>query len=433
MNKKAILISAIASNQGKTLLTMSLLHHYKKSVRPFKCGPDFIDPQFHEKIAQTPSINLDGFMMNDTQLRWIFNNYIDKDVAILEGVMGFYDGMDKGSSAYDIAKILKIPTLLILDASGSYITISAILKGMIEFRDDNTIKVVVLNKVSSKMHYLLVKKFIELEALNIVVIGWIEKNLSSISSRHLGLDLEELDSTKLDTISKDVLKYIDLELLEQQMDIEITDVDSYPFKKIVKKDEKCALVTDKNFSFIYYDNIKFLQELYRDVIFIDSTKDEVIDDDVDKVIIVGGYVETDESYARIKNSHNFKASLIKHTQNNKSLYAECAGLIYLGKKIDDKVMSGILDIEFILGEKRERLGYYYGIDFQTKEIKKGHAFHYSKIISAPKGDIGLYKSSQKNIKDGGFKKGNIVGTYLHTMWRCVSPIPSQLTHDKHHL
>ena len=418
MKKKALLISAIASNQGKTLLTMALLHHYKNSVRPFKCGPDFIDPQFHEKIANTPSVNLDGFMMNKEQLEWTFEHYMDKDVAIVEGVMGYYDGMDKGASAYDIAKILQIPSLLILDASGSYITISAILKGMQEFREDNTIKVVILNKVSSKMHYQLVKKYIEIEYLNVVVIGWIEKNLPSISSSHLGLNLEELESTQLDIIVNDVLKYIDLELLENYMSIEIKNKDIYPFKKIVKKDEKCVLVKDKNFSFIYHDNFEFLQEVYRELVVVDSTKDEVIDDDADIVIIVGGYVETEESYTRVKNSKSFQSSLINHAFKDKKIYAECAGLIYLGKKIDDKPMSGILDIEFELSSKRERLGYYYGIDFETNDVKKGHAFHYSKIVSAPKGDIGLYKSSTKMMKDGGYKKGNIVGTYLHTMWRC---------------
>jgi len=415
--KKALVVSAIASNQGKTLLTMALLNYFKGRVRPFKIGPDFIDPQFHEKVASYPSVNLDSFMMNDSQLKWIFSKYSDRDIAICEGVMGFYDGMDKGSSAYDVAKTLKIPSLLILDASGSYITISAILNGMLNFRDDNTIKAVVLNKVSSKMHYELVKKFIELECEGVEVVGWIEKNLPSISSRHLGLDLEELESCELDSISKDVLKNIDMNLLENLMDIEIPKLESYPFKPIVKKDERCVLVKDKNFSFVYHDNIEYLKELYREVIFVDSTKDEAIPDDADMVIIVGGYVETDESYGRVKDSIHFKNSLIKHYQKGKKIYAECAGLIYLGKSIDEKEMSGILDIEFELGTKRERLGYYYGIDYGSSEIKKGHAFHYSKIISAPKGDIGLYKSSKKMMKDGGYKKDGVVGTYLHTMWR----------------
>ncbi|MBL0707662.1 MAG: cobyrinate a,c-diamide synthase [Sulfurimonas sp.] len=415
--KKALVISAIASSQGKTLLSMALLHHFKHRVRPFKIGPDFIDPQFHEKITSYPSVNLDRFMMNDEQIRWIFSNYMDKEVAICEGVMGFYDGMDKNSSAYDVAKILNIPTLLILDAGGSYITICAVLNGLLNFRKDNTIKTVVLNKIGSKMHYDLVKKHIDLECKGVEVVGWIEKNLPSISSRHLGLDLEELDNKELAKIAKDVVKNIDIPLLEKMMNIEVYRPKEYPFEAIVKKDKKCALVRDKNFSFAYHDNVEYLKELYKELVFIDSTKDETIPIDADIVVIVGGYVETDESYERVKNSHRFKASLILHADMKKEIYAECAGLIYLGKNIDDKEMSGILDIEFKLGAKRERLGYYYSLEYKTQKKQKGHAFHYSYIDNSPKASIGLYKSSQKLIKDGGYKYDKITATYLHTMWR----------------
>ncbi len=417
--KKALVISAIASNQGKTLLTMALLQHYKTKVRPFKCGPDFIDPQFHEKIAQTPSVNLDGYMMNEEQLKWMFANYMDKDVAILEGVMGYYDGMDKGSSAYDIATLLEIPALLILDAGGSYITISAVLKGMCEFRSDSTIQAVVLNKISSKMHYELVKKHIEKEMPEIKVCGWIQKGLKSLDSTHLGLDLKELEDEAIAEVAKSVLEHIELEVLESVMDVSIKSVSEYPFEKIKRRDALCVLVQDKNFSFVYHDNLKYLQELYREVRIIDSTKDEEIASDAELVIIPGGYVETEEAYVRVKDSHRFKASLITHAKKKK-VYAECAGLIYLGKSCDAREMSSILPIEFSLTNKRERLGYYKCL-LNDAEIR-GHAFHYSKILEAPQTDIRLYKVSTKNAKDGGYRKGNIFATYLHTMWR-VTGIP----------
>ena len=158
---KAICVSAISSNQGKTLLTTALLHHFKKSVRAYKIGPDYIDPQFHEIISSRASINLDTFIMNENQVKWIFNKYNDQNISILEGVMGFYDGMDKGSSAYDVTKLLNIPTILLLDGSGSYITISAVLKGLKTYKENNTIKAVILNKLSSSMHYELIKNQIE--------------------------------------------------------------------------------------------------------------------------------------------------------------------------------------------------------------------------------------------------------------------------------
>jgi len=416
--KKTLVVSGIASNQGKTLLTMALLHHFKSRVRPFKIGPDFIDPQFHEKVASCPCVNLDGFMMNESQLQWMFKRYSDKEVSICEGVMGFYDGMDKNSSAYDVAKILKIPTLLILDASGSYITISAVINGMLNFREENTIKAVVLNKISSQMHFELVKKYIDLECKGVVVVGWIKGDLPTLSSVHLGLNLKELELKELKKISEDVLMHIDTKLLESVMDVGIEEVQEYPFRPIVKKDEKCVLVKDKNFSFIYHDNIEYLHEVYKEVLIIDSTKDEIVPKDTDIVIIGGGYVETQESYERVRNSHKFRNSLIAHANKNKKIYAECAGLIYLGKSIDEKEMSGILDIEFKLGKKRTRLGYYYGEDYETKELTKGHAFHYSFVSGGIGGNIGLFKSNKNSMSDGGWKKGKVVGTYLHTMWRC---------------
>jgi cobyrinic acid a,c-diamide synthase len=415
--KKALVVSAVASNQGKTLLTMALLIHFRDRVRAFKIGPDFIDPQFHQKVSGYPSINLDGFMMDNSQLRWIFDRYMDRDVAICEGVMGFYDGMDRGSSAYDIANILQIPTLLILDASGSYITIVAVLKGLLSFREDNTIVAVVFNRVSSTMHFELIQKQIKAEFDNIVVVGWIAKDLPAISSRHLGLDLEELDNLLLEEIALEVLEHIEIELLESIMDIEIEKSQDYPFRAIIKRDKNCALVYDKNFSFLYYDNLCYLKEIYKEVVIVDSTLDESIPKDSDIVIIVGGYVETKESYDRVKNSYSFRDSLISHAKRGKEIYAECAGLIYLGKSIDEKQMSGILDIEFTLKAKRVRLGYYYGFNHLTKKIQKGHAFHYSTITKAPKGDIGLYKSSPQTMQDGGWIEGSIKGSYLHTMWR----------------
>ena len=413
--KKALVISAIASNQGKTLLTMALLQHYKKSVRPFKCGPDFIDPQFHEKIAGVPSVNLDAFMMNEKQVSWIYANYFDRDVAIVEGVMGYYDGMDKGSSAYDIAKIINVPSLLILDAGGSYITISAILKGMCEFRDDNTVKAVVLNRVSSKMHYELVKKHIEKEVPHIKVCGWIQKGLKTLSSTHLGLDLKELNGDDIERVSEDVLEHIELDVLESVMNVSVGSVSPYPFKKIEKRDELCVLVKDENFSFVYHDNLDYLRELYREVKIIESTKDETIPINVDIVIIPGGYVETTDSYARVASSKNFRDSLSLHAKSKK-VYAECAGFIYLGDSCDEKKMSGILPITFELTNKRERLGYY-KCERENGEEIKGHAFHYSRIIKAPKTDIKLYKVSKKSAKDGGYKQDSITATYLHTMWR----------------
>ena len=405
-------ISGTSSNSGKTILTTALLYHFRKSVRPFKIGPDYIDPQFHKQVCGTSSVNLDSFIMNEPQVKWLYNKYSNKKVSILEGVMGFYDGDDKGCSAYSVSKLLDVPTVLLLDAQGSYITISAVLKGLLTYRDDNTIKVVVLNHVSSQMHYELIKGIINKDHPNIIVLGWIKKELESLTDTHLGLDLDDL--SKIETISKDVLENIDLNLLESFSKREKSLKNrTYPFEKIEKQDKHLSIVTDKNFSFLYHDNLKFLKKTFTTVSIINPTKDENIPNSCDVVYICGGYVETDKAYKKLKNSICFKNSLINHAKTKK-VYAECAGLIYLGKNIDEKEMSGILDISFTMMPRFTRLGYYY-----NENNQKGHSFHYSKALDDTNGFDTLSKRPKGIGKVGSWQNEdkNVFGTYLHTMFR----------------
>ena len=406
----AICISACASNQGKTILSTALLYHYRNKVRPFKIGPDFIDPLFHEKISKEKSINLDTHIMNKTQVKWMFDKYANKDFNILEGVMGFYDGMDKNASAYDVSSLLKIPSLIILDASGSYITLAAVLQGLCNFRDDNTIKAVVFNKVASQSHYDLINTCMQKECPNIVSLGFIKKDLDVLDSIHLGLSLDENNYKALEKISKDVLEHINLEKLEKISVYKKVATVPYPFIKQTKVQKSIAIVNDDNFCFLYHDNVIFLKEVFENVYFISAIKDEIIPD-VDVVYIPGGYVETKMAYDKIKNSNNFRKSLIKHGKN-KTIYAECAGLLYLGKNVDDKKMSALLPLEFTLLKKAARMGYY-----KNDLNITGHAFHYTQVKNEMKGEYTLYKSASSKATYAAFKHKKVFGTYLHTMFR----------------
>jgi cobyrinic acid a,c-diamide synthase len=404
-------ISGTSSNSGKTILTTALLYHFKKSVRPFKIGPDYIDPQFHTKISGTPSVNLDSFIMNESQVQWLYENYSTKDVSILEGVMGFYDGDDKGCSAYSVSKLLNVPTVLLLDCQGSYITISAVLKGLLSYKSDNTIKAVVLNHISSSMHYELIKNILNKDHKDIIVLGWIQNNLSSLNDTHLGLDLDDL--SKIEDISKEVLKNIDLSLLENFNTSKVQKPTTYPFDVLEKQNRHLSIVTDENFSFLYHDNLEFLKKTFQTVSIINPTKDETIPTGCDVVYICGGYVETPKAYDKIKNSLNFKNSLISHAKNKK-IYAECAGLLYLGKNVDEKNMSGILDVSFTLMPRFTRLGYYF-----NEQNVKGHSFHYTQAVDDTHGFDTLSKKPNGIGKVASWKNENkkVFGTYLHTMFR----------------
>jgi len=350
--------------------------------------------------------------MNNNQVKWLYSRYSNKDISIIEGVMGFYDGEDRGCSTYSVTKLLNIPTLLILDGSGSYITLSAILKGILEYRRDNTIKAIILNRLSSNMHYQLIKKQIEKDHRDIRVLGWIKKDLKSLKSTHLGLDLEDLE--KIETISKEVLENIDIKRLEETFRVEeFKREKGYPFPKIKKIDKKITIINDRNFSFLYYDNLEFLKETFREVEIIDSIRDDEVSKSSDIVYICGGYIETNLSYNRVKESFKFKNSLISHSKI-KPIYAECAGLLYLGNRVDNKKMSGILDIEFTLEKRFVRLGYYY-----NEKGVRGHAFHYTKPTpnSLKKGFCLLKKYRDSKGEVGSWGRGYIYGTYLHTMFR----------------
>jgi cobyrinic acid a,c-diamide synthase len=389
------------------------LYHYKKSVRPFKIGPDFIDPLFHQKICQTPSINLDTCIMNEAQVKWLFNKYSDKNISILEGVMGFYDGMDKNASAYDVTKLLNIPTVIILDGKGSYITLSAVIKGLKTYQEGNTIKGVVFNHISSPSHFELIKNQVEKDFDDVVVLGWIQNRLDALDSTHLGLDLKDNKIEKLELMSKEVLKHIDLEKLESIANFEVQKVEDYPFEKVEKYNKHIALVNDDNFSFLYHDNLEFLKESFSKVTIVSAINNEVIPLDADIVFIVGGYIETKEAYEKIENSNNFKNSLLTHVKENKKIYGECAGLLFLSNRVDDRKMMGLLPLDFTLGKRFYRMGYY------ENDLRiTGHAFHYTRLIDEEK--VGEYKLYKKNSSDGtyaAFKNDNVFGTYLHTMLR----------------
>ncbi|MBD3799456.1 MAG: cobyrinate a,c-diamide synthase [Epsilonproteobacteria bacterium] len=407
----SLCISAVASNQGKTLLTSALLYHFKDSVRPFKIGPDFIDPQFHRAICGTESINLDAFMMSPEQLQWLYRHYADREVAIMEGVMGFFDGMEYGSSAYDISKLLNVPTIIILDAQGSYITPSAVLGGLKGYRQDNTIRGVILNRLGSQSHYELIKNRIESDFGDVAVLGWIPDGLEVLHDTHLGLDLHEMD--KLETLSKAVLEHIEIESLIALGRCEAQENTSYPFRVLSKSGQKIAVVSDENFSFLYHDNLRFLQEVFADVVIVRPSCDEVIPEECDSIYICGGYVETPKAYASIQKAHKFKASLIRHARTKK-IYAECAGLLYLGKGVDEKEMSGILEVSFTLEKRFQRMGYY------TNEAGvRGHAFHYTRPLEEGSAFDILKGAKTGTGQPGSWQngEGNVLGTYLHTLFR----------------
>ena len=409
---KALCIAATASNVGKTLLTTALLHHFRGDVRPFKIGPDFIDPQFHRTLSGTAGINLDGYIMTSRQLRWLFTQYATRSIALVEGVMGYYDGIEYQSSTYDITRTLGIPTVLVMDASGSYTTLSALFEGIRRYRNDHTLKAVVFNRVASPSHYARLVDLFAKDHPDIVVAGYITRNLPDVEHTHLGLRLSQ--QSHVASLAKRVLEHIDTTRLERVAS-SYTPIPSYtyPFASIKPLPYRLGIIHDENFSFLYHDNIAFLKEMFKEVRFFRATNNEALDETIDVCYIPGGYVETDEAYARIRSASDVCESLHRHAQT-KPIYAECAGMLYLSQRIDDKPMCGLLDAEFSLASRFVRLGYYY-----NSSGVRGHAFHYTRPTpeTLRKGIDPLCKPRSDTAQPGSWQNGNVYGTYLHTMFR----------------
>ena len=193
--KSAFLIAAPTSGSGKTTIArglMALLASEGYKVQPFKCGPDYIDTKFHEMVCGRPSINLDTFMATPAHVRELFAHYgEDADVCIVEGMMGLFDGYDrdKGSSA-EIAQVLDIPVVLVVDAKSAAYSIAPLLSGFINFRPNVHIAGVIYNKVGSERHYLMLQQVCD--DLGITCLGYLPKQASlEQSSRYLGLDFSE--------------------------------------------------------------------------------------------------------------------------------------------------------------------------------------------------------------------------------------------------
>ena len=193
--KTAILIAAPMSGSGKTTIArglMALLTQKGMKVQPFKCGPDYIDTKFHESVCGRPSINLDTFMATPEHVRELFTCYgDDADVCIVEGMMGLFDGYDRErGSSYEIARVLDIPVVLVVDAKSAAYSMAALLSGFIHFREDIRFAGVIFNKVGSQKHFQMLLQVCD--DLGVDCLGYLPKDVSlEQSSRYLGLDFSE--------------------------------------------------------------------------------------------------------------------------------------------------------------------------------------------------------------------------------------------------
>lgn len=389
-----IMISAVSSGSGKTTVTCGLLQalvNRKLKVASFKCGPDYIDPMFHSKIIGAKSKNIDSFFYDENTLRYLFSsNAEDMDISVVEGVMGFYDGLAGTSteaSSYDVASITDTPVILVINCKGMSVSILPVIKGFKEYMKDSNIQGVILNQMPG-MLYPEIKKLIE-EKLDISVLGYVPKlNDLVLESRHLGLVTPEEVSNLKENMNKladileetlDIDKIIELANKTEQLEytqIEIPEVAGRP---------KIAIAEDEAFCFYYEDNIELLKKMGAEISYFSPLRDEKLPDNIDGFILGGGYPEL---YAeKLSKNITMRISIKDAINSGIPCLAECGGFMYLHNTMEDisnieYEMAGVIEGKAYKTSKLNRFGY---ITLTSNEdnflCKKGdtvsgHEFHY---------------------------------------------------------
>ena len=381
-----ILLAAPGSGSGKTLLTTGLLTLFQNRgirCRSFKCGPDYIDPMFHKYVLGIDSCNLDSFFLSQGELRALFRKRAaDAELSILEGVMGYYDGIGGNSTAastYEVAKITDTPVILVLDGKGSSLSLAAQVKGFLDYRKDSHICGVILNKTNKMVGERLRP---EIEKLGVRYLGAVPVcETMDIKSRHLGLTMPQEQSElrgHLNAFAKQLEECLNvegiLELAGYSKKDEIRPIDS----ESEPPTRRMAVAMDEAFCFYYQENLDFLRQHGWEVVPFSPLHDTALPEQVHAILLGGGYPEL---YAKNLSANEPMLASIRnaHAEGIKIL-AECGGFLYLQEHLEDEMgncwpMAGLIHADGFRTEKLGRFGYISLMQNGAVRIK-GHEFHY---------------------------------------------------------
>ncbi len=436
-----IVIAGTHSGCGKTTVTLGILAALRKkglTVQPFKAGPDFIDAGLHRLVVDRPSRNLDQWMCGRDYVVETFTRHsAHPDIAVVEGVMGMYDG---DLSTASLARLLHAPLILVVDAYGMAESAGAVVQGFAEFRVHSSksgakgknsapaLVGVIFNRVASESHFDRLKASVR----DVPVLGYLPRDLNfEIPHRHLGLTIAEetpLAGESLDRLAETVLKHIDLDLLLRNAEVVNLNTDrSRTLKREQKKAHgnrrfRLAVAYDKAFNFYYEDNLDLLCDVGAEIIRFSPLADPAIPDDVAAVYIGGGYPELHAD--QLSRNTSMLESIGTWANAGKPLYAECGGLMYLSKGIRDFdnrffAMAGVFPFETQM-MKKPRLGYREIVLNEDCILgSKGgrcrwHEFHYSEISDSERGNVySTTDSKGQPMSAQGFRYKNTLASYIH--------------------
>lgn len=427
-----IAIAGANSGCGKTTVTCGILKALADrnvDLQPFKCGPDYIDPMLHSHIAGKACRNLDPFFLSEKELRDVFVKDGQKaEFSVIEGVMGYYDGMGVSceNSTYTVTMATKTPTILILNAKGMSYTMIPLLEGLIRHKE-NPVKAVILNRCTKGM-YQMIKPLIE-EKLSIEVVGYLPPSEDIvIGSRHLGLmtagEIKNLDHI-IEAVGALAEETIDIDRI-LAIGKEAEELPVSPQKHIEKEEKvKIAVAMDQAFCFYYEENLEILRNLGALLIPFSPIRDQELPEGVSGVYLGGGYPEIYSE--ELSKNTSMQESIRKAVKAGMPLIAECGGFMYVCKNLMDTdgkkyPMTGLIDTDVQMTKKLNMQFGYVTLDAKEDNafVKKGtkihaHEFHYSKAEQT--GEAFVIAKQNKRTWGGIHVNGKVWAGYPHLYFR----------------
>ncbi len=424
-----ILFAAASSGCGKTTITCGALRAWQRKglkIKAWKCGPDYIDPMFHKQVLGIPGGNLDSFFLSKEALKAQYQQKnVGFDLAVMEGVMGYYDGLggiSTQASTYEVAQAVDVPVILILDGKGASLSLAAMLRGFLQYQKDSHIVGVILNRTSPMIGARL-KPVLEAEGVKYLGCVPVSKEIQ-FDSRHLGLVMPE----EVPQIQKQLDEIADL--LEESVDLDgILELARSYAEKVENNEDaglaKCqtsqvametraagsftesrnplriAVARDEAFCFYYQENMELLESLGVELIPFSPIHDQELPAKVTGVILGGGYPE---NYAKaLSENTSMLASIRQAWENKMPFLAECGGFLYLHRELEgsDGIFYPLAGVIPDKAWKTNRLGRFGYITLTPdhpdtcliREIK-GHEFHYWES-----GDCGTCWTAKKPLSD----------------------------------